>query len=179
MFVFGKPGFRESPDNIILRISGNEVAQTMGELENIWNRFSQNELFDYHFVDDTYANLYNNDRRFLKLFSLFTFLSIVVSCLGLYGVVLFATDERSKEISIRKVLGSSVLQVTTLVSARFVALIMIGLLLGLPVALSFINNWLAQFSYQLNPEPAYIVLALFMVVFTAVLTNPVKYLRDE
>lgn len=190
VFVYGAPGYRESPDNLILRLSGNEVANTMDELESVWNAFSSDELFDYHFVDDTYAQLYHNDRRFLKLFSMFSFLSIVVSCLGLYGVVLFATDERSKEISIRKVLGSSVMQVTTLVSKKFVILIGLGLLLGLPTALYFIDGWLVQFSYRLAPEPTYILLALLLVFFTAGLTigtntlkaalaNPVKYLRNE
>lgn len=190
IFVFGKPGFRESPDNIILRLSGQQIAGTIGQLEILWEEFSNNELFDYHFVDENYANLYNNDRRFLKLFSLFTCLSIIVSCLGLYGVVLFATEERSKEISIRKVLGSSVLQVTALVSGRFIFLIIIGLLLGLPMALYFIREWLVQFSYQLTPEPGFVVLALLLVVVTAGLTiglntvkaalaDPVKHLRDE
>ncbi len=190
IFVYGKPGFRESPDNIILRLSGSQIAETIGQLESIWSDFSNDELFDYHFVDENYAILYDSDRRFLKLFSLFTFLSIVVSCLGLYGVVLFATEERSKEISIRKVLGSSVLQVTALVSGKFIFLIVIGLLLGLPIALYFINEWLVQFSYQLPPEPGYVTLALVMVVITAALTiglntvkaalaDPVKHLRDE
>ena len=190
IFTYGKPGFRESPDNIILRLTGREVTETMGQLESIWDDFSSNELFDHHFVDEHYANLYQNDRRFLKLFSLFTFLSIVVSCLGLYGVVLFATEERSKEISIRKVLGSSVLQVTSLVSGKFILLILFGLVIGLPSALFFIDEWLVQFSYQIAPEPAFVLLALILVVFTAALTigmntvkaalaDPVKHLRDE
>jgi putative ABC transport system permease protein len=190
IFIYGKPGFRESPDNIILRLSGQNMATIMGNLGSVWDEFSSEELFDYHFVDDTYASLYHSDRRFLKLFSLFTFLSIVVSCLGLYGVVLFATDERSKEISIRKVLGSTVFQVTALVSGRFVVLILIGLLVGLPVALYFIDQWLTQFSYQLTPEPVFVSGALLLVVITAGLTiglntvkaalaNPIKHLRDE
>lgn len=190
VFVYGTPGFRESPDNIILRLDGNQIPETMGELETVWDEFSSNELFDYHFVDEHYANLYQNDRRFLTLFTIFTFLSIVVSCLGLYGVVLFATEERSKEISIRKVLGSSVIQVTTLVSGKFIFLIVIGLVLGLPMALIFINEWLVQFSYQLEPEPGFVILSLVLVVATAVMTiglntvraalaNPIKHLRDE
>ncbi len=190
VFVYGAPGFRESPDNIILRLSGQQIADTMGELKHIWDTFSSDEIFTYHFVDDTFASLYSSDRRFLKLFSLFTFLSIVISCLGLYGIVLFATEERSKEISIRKVLGSSVIQVTALVSRRFMLLIALGLLLGLPTALFFIDNWLIQFSYRLTPEPVYVVMAILMVIFIAGLTiglntvkaaraNPVKYLRDE
>lgn len=190
VFVYGKPGFRQSPDNILLRLSEQQIAETLGELENIWNTFSSNEQFDYHFVDDAYAKLYESDRSFLTLFSLFTLLSIIVSCLGLYGVVLFATEERSKEISIRKVLGSSVSQVTALVSKKFLVLIVIGLSLGLPTSLYFINDWLEQFSYQLAPEPVFVSLALLAVLLTAGLTiglntvkaalaNPVKYLRNE
>ena len=190
VFVFGEPGTRQSPDNIILRLSGKAAAETLGQLEDIWHSFSNNELFDYHFVDESFAKLHESDQRFLNMFSLFTMLSILISCLGLYGIVLFTTDERSKEISIRKVLGSSVLQVTLLVSSRFLVLITLGLVVGLPAALYFIDGWMVQFSYQLTPEPIFVSLALIFVLLVAGITiglhtvkaalaNPVNYLRNE
>lgn len=190
IFVFGKPGFRESPDNIILRLFGNDMTSTINQLEDVWNQFSKNELFQADFVDESYARLYESDQRFLTLFTVFSILSILIACLGLYGIVLFTTEERSKEISIRKVLGSSVSQVAMLVSRKFVFLIALGLLIGLPASLYFIEEWLVQFSYQLEPEPMFILLSLLLVFMIAAITiglhtlraahaNPVKYLRDE
>ena len=190
VFVYGRPGSRQSPDNIILRLSGDHIAETLGEVEDIWYGFSSSEIFDLHFVDQSFALLYESDQRFLRLFTGFSILSIFIACLGLYGVVVFTTEEKSKEISIRKVLGSTVAQVTLLVSRRFLILVVLGLLMGFPGALYFIREWLAQFSYRLEPEPAFIILAVVIVgilaavtigvhTIRAALANPVKYLRNE
>ncbi|MBT33271.1 MAG: hypothetical protein CMO01_26720 [Thalassobius sp.] len=190
VFCTVPPGSRLSPDNIIVRLKTDDVFSTLDDIETIWKNFSPDEYFSFQFVDETYQAVYNSERRFLKLFSIFAALSIIISCMGLYGIVLFTTEEKSKEISIRKVLGSTVPQIVLLVVRKFMLLILIGFAVGIPLSIYFMNDWLQQFSYRIEVDFISVLLAGSLVslvaAFTigfntlkAALANPIVHLRKE
>jgi len=189
-FGVAQPATRLGADNLIVRLNTEEAVTGILGFEKVWKRFSDDEYFSFHFVDATYQAIYMSERRFLSLFTIFAGLSIFISCMGLSGVVLFTTESRSKEISIRKVLGSSVAQIVLMVARRFLLLILLGFVLGIPTALYFAANWLAQFPYRIGVDVLTVVLAALLVLAVAILTigtntikaalaNPVKHLRND
>ncbi len=181
---------RMSPDNLIVRLGTGQLFRTINDLEDAWESFATKEFFSFQFVDASYQQVYNGERRFLRLFAFFALLSVVISCMGLYGLVLFTTEERSKEISIRKVLGSTAGQIMVLVARRFLVLIAAGFVLGIPLAVVFAYDWLSQFPYRIGIEAGIVAAAALIVLaiaaatigfntFKAAGSNPVKYLRNE
>lgn len=189
-FLITHAGRRLSPDNIILRLNTDDVIGSISALESVWKNFSTNEYFSFHFVDETYQDIYNAENQFLNLFVIFAIISILISCLGLHGVVLFTTEEKSKEISIRKVLGSTTSQIMFLISKKFILLIAVGFLLGAPLAVYFTRDWLQQFSYRIDVGFLVIFLGaglIFLIswitiginTFKAAISNPVDHLRNE
>ena len=97
-FLITPSGTRISPDNILVRLNTDDVIKSINGLDDVWKSFSTNEYFSFHFVDETFQNIYDSENQFLNLFVIFAIISIIISCLGLYGVVLFTTEEKSKEI---------------------------------------------------------------------------------
>lgn len=189
VFCLADPGSRISPDNIIVRVNTNNLSDKIAQLEKTWKQFSTDEYFDFHFVDESFQAIYSSDRQFLKMFTLFALLSIMISCLGLYGIVLFATEERSKEISIRKVLGASIYQTIVLIARSFLLLILISFTLGIPIAINFSNRWLQQFAYRVDMGLPIILVAGVIIIIVAGMTigintikaamaNPANNLRD-
>ena len=189
-FLITPAGDRISPDNIIVRLKTDQIIESISGLESIWKKFSTTEYFSFHFVDETFQNIYDSENQFLNLFVVFAIISIVISCMGLYGVVLFTTEEKSKEISIRKVLGSSTSQIIMLISRKFIVLIFIGFAAGAPLAVYFSNDWLVQFPYRVDIGFLIIlagagliflisVLTIGLNTFKAAVSNPVDYLKNE
>lgn len=189
-FLIIPSGDRISPDNIIVRLNTDQIFESISGLENTWKKFSETDYFSFHFVDETFQNIYDSENQFLNLFVIFAIISIVISCLGLYGVVLFTTEEKSKEISIRKVLGSSTSQIMMLISKKFLVLIFIGFIVGAPLAIYFSNDWLQQFPYRIDIGVLIILTSAGLVflisaltiglnTFKAAVSNPVDYLRNE
>ena len=190
VFCMVGPGDRLSPDNILIRTQTDDIQASLEAMEDVWNDFSGNADFSFHFVDESFQAIYESERRFLKLFTGFALLSIIISCMGLYGIVLFTTEEKSKEISLRKALGSSVLQIVSLVTKRFLVLILIGFVVGIPLAVYFSTDWLQQFSYRITVDAITVVASVVIVLFISLLTiglhtmkaamvNPVDHLRNE
>ncbi|MEL7147469.1 MAG: FtsX-like permease family protein, partial [Bacteroidota bacterium] len=189
-FLVTTPGTRISPDNIIVRLNNDQLIETVSALEQVWKSFSTSEYFSFRFVDDAYTETYGSEYQFLNLFTIFAVLSIMISCMGLYGIVLFTTDSKSKEISIRKVLGSSVTQIIMLISRKFVVLVALGFVLGTPIAIYFANDWLTNFSYKIDVSYLTLALAALMILLLAIVTvgintfkaaiaNPADHLRNE
>ena len=185
-----KAGSRLSYDNIIVRITGSDVSPILAAMEKTWNGFAQDEFFTFHFVDQTYDNLYNSDQKFLTQFSLFAGLGILITCLGLLGMILFMADQRAKEISMRKVLGSSRFGILQLILKQFALYIGFGLIIGLPSAIYFSKLWKEQFVYQTSFNFLDAIIPSVVVVLISILTigrsalkisntNPIKYLRNE
>lgn len=155
-----------------------------------WKEHFPAEPFTYTFLDEAYKAQYDKDRLTMKLFTYFTILAILISCLGLYGLVSLMAIQRTKEIGIRKVLGASLQQLVTLLTSDFLKLITLASLIALPIAGIAMNQWLASYAYHISmtwwmfliPVVLIILIALAVIgqqVVKAALTNPVHALRNE
>ena len=147
-------------------------------------------FFDYKFVDEQYAAKFSQEVRIGQLSGVFSMLAIFISCLGLFGLASYVAEQRRKEIGIRKVLGSSVMQVWQLLSKDFVFLVVISCVIAIPIAYYYMQDWLEQYDYRTDISWKVFALAtmgaLFITVITvsfqairAALANPVKSLRTE
>jgi len=157
---------------------------------DIFNKYNPAYGFDYHFVDQAYAQKFEQEKRTGTLAGLFAFLTIFISCLGLFGLATYMAENRIKEIGVRKVLGASITGVVTLLSKDFLKLVMVSFVIASPVAGLFMNKWLQGFNYRVNIEwwifVVTAVLAATIAIFTisfqaikAARANPVKSLRTE
>jgi putative ABC transport system permease protein len=173
-----------------MKLDAANITGTITKLENTWNRISPDKPFQYTFLDDTFAGLYDSERRFQKVFISLVILGIVIACLGLLGLATFAAQQRVKEIGIRKVLGASVAGIAGLLSKDFVRLVVVSFLIAIPIAWYSMNKWLQDFEYRIEiswwifPVAGMIaiLIALITISFQAVkaaLSNPVKNLRTE
>ena len=155
-----------------------------------YDAFFPGNLFDYYFLDDKFNKQYANDQLFGKIFGIFSGFAIFIACLGLLGLSLFATTQRTKEIGVRKVLGASVSNIVLLLSKDFIRLVFIAFLIASPVAWFIMNNWLSDFAYRINISWWVFIAAGMLAVFIALATisfqaikaaiaNPVKSLRTE
>lgn len=173
-----------------IRLAPGETSQTLKKLENTWKSVVPDYPFDYIFLDEEIDAYYKSDRDFASMFRAFSILAIVVSCLGLIGLVSFSTRRRSKEIGVRKVLGATVSRILTLISKDLVKLILFGAVIAIPVAYFFMQNWLENFEYRtgINWWTFAVALVLTVVIswlsvsyisFRAARANPVDSLRSE
>jgi len=176
--------------NFFIRTAPTNLEKTLGDVENIWNRFRPGIPFDYSFQDQYVASLHINDERFEKLFSIFTGLAISIACLGLFGLTAFLAESRTKEIGVRKILGASVINILHLVSTEYVSMTLISLVLAFPLAYYLMISWLDNFAYHVNIGwPIFIAagvisvtLALITISFHAIKVatrNPVQSLKSE
>ena len=172
------------------KLNGANVPQTLDQIEEQWNVFFPDQTFDYAFLDNSLAQIYNSQERFGTLIGYFAFMAIVISCLGSYGLIMYVANGKRKEIGIRKVLGASVSQVVYLLSRKFFFLVVVSIIIAIPVTIYAANQWLEAFSYREGISPlSFIVAALgtiLLVLITvsaqslkAAIANPVKALRSE
>lgn len=146
--------------------------------------------FEYHFVDESYAEKFNLEMLIGKLAALFSALAVFISCLGLFGLAAYMAEQRRKEIGIRKVLGASVSEVWLLLSKEFITLVIISCVVASPVAFYYLQNWLQQYDYRITISPFVFVMAGMAAILITIITvsfqaikaataNPVKSLRPE
>ncbi|WP_057940102.1 ABC transporter permease [Algoriphagus resistens] len=166
------------------------VAENIASIQGVFEDFNPNFPFEYHFVDEQYARKFNDTRRTASLSILFTILTIVISCLGLFGLSTYMAANRIKEIGVRKVLGASVGSISLLLSKDFLKLVGIAFLLSVPVAWYVMDQWLENYQYSVGIEwwvffatgTATMLIALFTVGFQSIkaaLTNPARTLKSE
>lgn len=173
-----------------VKVDPKNLSNIMYSMKAKYTSFFPDNLFDYYFLDEKFNQQYNNEQLFEKVFAIFTALAIFVACLGLFGLTMFATVQRTKEIGVRKVLGASVSNIIVLLSKDFIRLIGIACVIAFPIAWWIMNNWLHDFSYR-TPISVWIfvaaggfalTIALVTISFQAIkaaLRNPVKSLRTE
>lgn len=171
-------------------INPQQWQRTLGEIEQTWKSVYPDAPFEYQFYDETIAKLYEGEHKTSKLVSLATGITIVISCLGLFGLATLTTSQRVKEIGIRKVLGASIAGIIKMLSLDFVKLVFIAILIASPIAWWAMNKWLEDFVYRIDIEwwmfavagMVAVVIALLTVSMQAVkaaVANPVDSLRDE
>lgn len=131
-----------------VRLTAENTQESISFIEGVWTKFSPDRPFDYSFLDENIAEHYVSEDRFLKLFTSFSFLSILIGSLGLFGLTAFMMKRRTKEIGIRKVLGAEVSGLVAVLSKDFLKLVLIANLLGWPLAYYMMNSWLQNFAYS-------------------------------
>jgi ABC-type antimicrobial peptide transport system permease subunit len=174
----------------LIRTDPTKTTEAIAGLEELHKTLNPEFIFAHQFADEEYAFLYRSEEVVETLFKYFSFLAIFISSLGLLGLVIFTAEQRTKEVGIRKVLGATVVQITTLLSKDFIKLVLVSILLSTPVAYYVMTDWLRGFEYRITIQwwvfavaaTGAIVIALLTISFQAVkaaLMNPVKSLKSE
>ena len=175
---------------ISVRLSTAHLDETIAFIEKTWKAHFPKALLQYSFMNERLDNQYKSEKIFGKVFLTFVALSLIVACLGLFGLASFATEQRVKEVGIRKVLGASIPGVIGLLSGDFLKLVLISFVVACPLAYIAMARWLENFAYRISIGPGIFLLAglfAFGIAFVTVsvqavraaLTNPVEALRYE
>ena len=175
---------------LLIRVKPDNISNSIHFLENKWEEINPNQIFAYSFFDEDFNRVYKADIRLDNIFNFIAALALIIACLGLFGMVHFSTERRTKEIGIRKVFGSNVLDIVVLLTKDFVKWILIANIIAWPVAYYFMNKWLQDFAYRINIAWWMFILsggiALLIALATvsyqatkAALANPVESLKYE
>ncbi|NCD70645.1 ABC transporter permease [Mucilaginibacter agri] len=181
------PDFRAS---LNIRIESGNIKALMTQVEKKWNTVSANQRFEYSFMDQDFDTLYRTEQRTGDIFLSFTFLAILIACLGLFGLAACTAEQRSKEIGIRKILGANVARITTLLTKDFIRLVIVAIVIASPLAWLAMQHWLQGFAYRQEFSWWILLIAGLGAILIAVITvsfqsikvavaNPIKSLRRE
>ena len=182
--------FYNTGDAISIKVNTQNLPSTIAQIKAKYAAFFPGNIFDYYFLNEKFNQQYANDELFGKAFGLFAGFAVFIACLGLFGLSLFATTQRTKEIGVRKILGASVSNIVLLLSKDFIKLIIVAFIIASPAAWFVMHNWLNDFAYRINISAwifiiagiLSIVIALTTISFQAIkaaIANPVKSLRTE
>ena len=177
-------------NNIFIRIGSGDAMNSIAKIKAIYSELVSHRPFEYDFIDQQYASMYDNEQRMGKINTVFSFLAIVIACLGLLGLVSFSAAQKTKEIGIRKVLGATSSSIVMLITKDFTRLVIIALVLGFPIAYWIMGKWLSDFAYKtdIGIWPVLISSVLCLVIafgaasyqaVKAALINPADTLRNE
>ncbi len=182
---------RGGSTSLYVRFDKNtDIKEKVSTVKYLFEKYQSEKPFNYYFLDDLFNNAFYTEIRLSKIFSISTAFAIFIACMGLYGLVAFAAETRTKEIGIRKVLGASVSNIVSLLSKDFVKLILISFVIAFPIAWWAMNKWLEAFAYRIDIEWNIFAIAGVFTLLIALLTvsyqaikaavaNPVKSLRTE
>jgi putative ABC transport system permease protein len=173
-----------------VRIKGDNFKSAVASIETMWKKFVPQRPFTYSFLDKNLAEQYHAEQTTQKIFTIFSVLAIFIGCIGLLGLAAYSTQQRLREISIRKVLGAGVGNIIAMLSKDFLRLVAIASLIAFPVAWYAMHTWLQEFAYRINISWWVFIIAgllsaliaLFTISFQAIkaaIANPVKSLRTE
>ena len=166
-----------STGNLALRLSGSDMATVLAKAEAKWTEFAPTQPFSYSFMDERFADMYEQEQRIGNIFAAFAGLAILIACLGLFALAAFMAEQRTKEISIRKVLGADVRQIVVLLSGDFLKLVGIALLVAVPVAWYSMDRWLQDYAYRVDLDVWTFVLAGAIAMGIALLTVSSQSIR--
>lgn len=175
---------------LLLRISGEEVSQTLNYLTDLFLEFDPKHPFEFEFLDDALDRLYLSERQLMKLTGIFSGICIFISCLGLFGLASFTTERRTKEIGIRKVLGATTAQIILMLSSSIIWIVLIAAVIASLSAYFAVDEWLSSFAYRAGINPLVFVLSALIAIAVAFITialqsfktaraNPVHALQYE
>ena len=160
-----------------IKLEAGKIVETMKVLESEWNTFAPSVDFEYFFLDDAVDRLYESEKQLGKVFITFSFISIVLACLGLFAMTTLLAAQLKKEIGIRKVLGASVTNIVFLMSKGYMQLIALSFLIACLITYSVMQSWLENFAYQIEMEIWYFVMAGALLAFIAFVTMSFKSIR--
>jgi putative ABC transport system permease protein len=176
--------------SISLRVKGDDLPATIAYLEKTWKKFNSEWPFEYKFLDENFDKMYKSEEKLATLFTFFTGFTIFIACLGLFGLVVYSTTQKYREISIRKVLGAEVPSLILLLTRNYFILIAIAFVVAIPFSYYAANKWLEEFVYKIEVSPLLFVKAgLFILIvtivtvgvqsFSAARSNPVNALKEQ
>jgi putative ABC transport system permease protein len=179
----------EGYNSLLVKMKTSDARGTMTSLERTYKGIIST-AFEFTFIDQYLNRLYDSDSRLAKIVMTFSSIAIIIACLGLYALASYTTQQRIKEIGIRKVMGASVLQLSNMLSQDFIKLVLISIVIAIPTSYYFLNQWMQQFTYRTNISVVIFILAalvsLLLAWFTvglktvkAAQANPVESLRSE
>lgn len=177
-------------NSTIVKIHSSSISSTLSQIEERFEEFSNGVPFEFRFLDADYQAMYQSERRVSSLAKFFTIVAVIISCLGLLGLTAFTAEKRSKEIGIRKVLGSGTWRIVKLLSLDFARMVFIALALGLPFSYFIARGWLENFKYAIELEPWHFIVSGSVILLVSWFTvslhtlkaaqrNPVDTLRSE
>jgi len=175
---------------LLIRTSAANTVNTINNIGKSWKAFYPNIPFESHFLSQEYEEMYRTEQRTGGILTVFTLVTVFISCLGLFGLAIFSTRQRIREVGIRKVLGAGVFSIVTLISSDFLKLVFLSFLIASPIAWYAMNKWLQAFVYHVHIQWWVFALAGGLAILIAFLTvsyqsikaalaNPVKSLRSE
>lgn len=184
------PDYRNSVGAILVKIRSRNIAETLTLIEKTWTNLAPNTPFNHSFLDQDIANQYQTEERWGRIIGYASGLSILIACLGLFGLATLAVANRTKEIGIRKVLGAPISQIVLLIAREFVGLVALAAVFAWPLAYFAIGEWLEAFEYRINIGPLMFLLSSVLAILVALVTlsyqavraalaNPVKTLQYE
>ncbi len=173
-----------------VRINSGNIKQTLAKIENSWKTVFPNVPIDFFFLDTSYDNMYKTEMSMGTIITYFTILAIIIACLGLFGLASYITEQRTKEVGVRKVLGASIISIINSISKEFLLLIVIANLIAYIPAYYFLDNWLSDFAYRVDINFGIFLITSVLSILIAVLTvssqamktarmNPVDTLKYE
>ncbi len=182
--------FPGSFQHLIVRVKPENISNSIRFMENQWEKVFPNQVFEYNFFDEDFDKLYKTEIRLGNIFNFITALALFVACLGLFGLVHFSTERRTKEIGIRKVAGATILNIVALLTQNFIKWVLIANLIAFPIAYYAMNKWLQDYAYKIEISWWIFVLAGGIVLLIALATvsyqaikaamaNPVEALKYE
>ena len=182
--------YTEERGKIAVRFRSADISFLISAVENKWKSIAPNQPFSYSFMDEDFNNIYRAEQRIGRIAISFSVLAILIACLGLFGLVTYAAEQRTKEIGIRKVLGASVNNIVNMLSKDFLKLVFIAMLIAFPLGWYFMNKWLQDFAYRISIDWKIFLTAGLVAILIAILTvsaqalkaavaSPVDNLRTE
>ncbi|MEW7289339.1 ABC transporter permease [Aquimarina sp. 2304DJ70-9] len=179
-----------SHGTMAVKLNAGNFSNTIAKIEEVWNKVAPAQPFNYYFMEESFNTTYQAEQRLGRIFVAFTILSILIACLGLFGLAAFNAEKRTKEIGVRKVMGASVSQITYRLTVDFLKLVGISILVSLPLGWYAMNKWLEDFSYRIEIGWGVFALAALLAIIISILTvsyqsikaaivNPIKSLRTE
>jgi putative ABC transport system permease protein len=182
--------FGPTNNTYVMKLNAGNMSSSLSQVEGVWKKYFPELPFEFKFLDEGLNSQYVADQKRGKIFATLAILTIIITCLGLLGLTAYTTQQKQKEISVRRVMGASVGQIITLITRNYLWLALIATAIAFPVAYYFMSNWLKVFSYNPGISVVPFVVSALVIVFTAVLTatfhsakaalsNPAKNLRSE
>ena len=181
---------QQSSAYLTIKLGSQNIQEHIAKLETIYKKTFTGNPFEYFFIDENFNKQYTTEMQYGQLFTAAAIWAVVIACLGLFGLTTFSVESRTKEIGIRKVLGASVADITSLLSKDFLKLVVVAAIIAFPIGWYAMHTWLQDFAYRISiswwmiaaAALSAILIALVTISFQSIkaaLMNPVKALRSE
>jgi putative ABC transport system permease protein len=170
-------GFRQVNGYFMLRVQNGKYGAVIHHVNKVWDRFFSGYPMNAFFLNESFARQYEQEKQLERIFLTFTFFTLLIASLGLFGLTTFATSQRVKEIGVRKVLGAKVRDIVWLLSMDFMKLVLIAYAAAVPIGYFLMNRWLQSFAYRITLKPGIFLINALIIFSIAFLTVSVKTVK--